>query len=113
MAAEGFRLLAWREVPTDGRVLGPSAARSVPAIVQLFVAPGSPPPGGKPPAADPLWLERRLYVIRKQAEKAFRNLDLPAGETAYFASFSSRTIVYKGLLLPEQLPCLGFGGRTV
>lgn len=98
VAAEGFRLLAWREVPTNSGVLGPAAARSMPAIVQIFVASEV-----SPPATEPLWMERRLYVIRKLAEKGFRNLGLPAGETAYFASFSSRTIVYKGLVLPEQL----------
>jgi len=95
---EGFQVLGWREVPVDESVLGESARRSAPAMRQLFVAPGRPAPEG-----DPLWLARKLYVIRRRAEKAFAAMPL-GEETAYFASFSNRTIVYKGLLLPEQLP---------
>ena len=98
VADEGFRVLGWRDVPLDESVLGESARRTMPAMRQLFVAPGGPAPDG-----DPLWLARKLYVIRRRAEKAFGAMPL-GDETAYFASFSHRTIVYKGLLLPEQLP---------
>jgi glutamate synthase (ferredoxin) len=96
--SEDFRLLAWRTVPVDDSVLGTGARKTAPFVRQLFVV-----PNGDVPAGEKLWLERKLYVIRRKAEKAFDALLSGGGGTAYFASFSNRTIVYKGLLLPEHL----------
>ncbi len=84
----GLRCLGWRNVPTNSGILGPSSAATQPVIRQVFFAPESSDGGD---------LERRLFFLRKRVESAL-------GDTAYFASLSSRTVVYKGLLAPEQLP---------
>lgn len=96
---EGFRLIAWRTVPVDDEVLGPSARITKPAIRQLLVAPLA-----RTAIVEGWSLERHLYVIRKRAEREIGGNAERAGHPFYFASFSARTIVYKGLLLPDQLP---------
>lgn len=90
VAQEGQRLLGWRTVPVDREKLGKLARQSQPFIRQVFVA-------ASDDVADELAFERKLYVIRKQFEKCVENNE------CYVASFSSRTIVYKGLLTPEQI----------
>ncbi|WP_019122315.1 glutamate synthase large subunit [Brevibacillus massiliensis] len=87
--AEGQTLLGWRTVPTDPSKLGKTALASQPCIRQVFI-------GASDDLEDADAFERKLYMIRKQMERA-------AGDDFYAASFSSRTIVYKGLLTPEQL----------
>ncbi|HEY6475723.1 MAG TPA: glutamate synthase large subunit [Polyangia bacterium] len=93
---EGQRVLGWREVPTDSRMLGPTARRSQPVIKQLFVA-------RHPSITDDEAFERKLYVIRRRARHAVRRLEIPEKASFYMASFSSRTIVYKGMLNCDQL----------
>src|SRR5271170_7653659 len=87
-AAQAMELhcLGWRVVPTNVSLLGPGSLGSLPAIEQCFFA-------SDDPYAD---LERQLFLMRKRMEAEF-----PAG--AYFCSLSSRTVVYKGLLVPWQL----------
>lgn len=80
ITANGATVLAWRDVPVVPDAVGPVARRVLPRIRQLFVT-----------GAD----ERRLYIIRREIEKR-----LHAG---YICSFSTRTIVYKGLLLASQV----------
>jgi glutamate synthase (NADPH) large chain len=87
---EGQTLLGWRTVPVNIEKLGKLAKQSKPFIRQVFIA-------ASDDLTDELAFERKLYVIRKQAEKLVENNE------CYFASLSSRTIVYKGLLTPEQL----------
>ena len=87
---EGQTLLGWRTVPVNIEKLGKLAKQSKPFIRQVFI-------GASDDIQDELAFERKLYVIRKQAEKLVQNNE------CYFASLSSRTIVYKGLLTPEQL----------
>ena len=94
---EGQVLLGTREVPVDPSVLGPAAHASAPRIEQVFVGPGTL-------ELDDHALERRLYVIRKRIESELTRVGATEGELPYFASFSTRTVVYKGLLTPEQLP---------
>ena len=86
-AAEcGARYLGSRMVPVDESILGPRSAFSLPEIRQFFFA----------PARHPENFDLRLFRLRKQLER---------GATGtYFCSLSSRTIVYKGLLTPQQLP---------
>ncbi|MCC2683251.1 MAG: glutamate synthase subunit alpha [Paenibacillaceae bacterium] len=99
VSEEGCAVLGWRTVPTREEALGPSAFASKPLIRQLFVAPldtSSP--------VDELALERKLYVIRKRIEQEWNQLPKEIGSPTYFASLSCRTIVYKGLLLPHQIP---------
>ncbi|RLP98828.1 glutamate synthase large subunit [Geobacillus stearothermophilus] len=90
VAQEGQRLLGWRTVPVDREKLGKLARQSKPFIRQVFVA-------ASDDVTDELAFERKLYVIRKQFEKCVEHNE------CYVASFSSRTIVYKGLLTPEQI----------
>ena len=83
---EGCKVLAWRDVPVDPSAAGRAARAAMPRIRQLFI--GAPDSGGKA-------LERLLYVVRRQIEKA--------APGAYVCSCSARTIVYKGLLLATQI----------
>jgi glutamate synthase domain-containing protein 2/glutamate synthase domain-containing protein 1/glutamate synthase domain-containing protein 3 len=87
---EGQLLLGWREVPVDAEHVGTTANLSRPVIRQLFVGAG---PGFED---DQDAFERKLYVIRRVCE-------LAAGRRLYVASSSSRTIVYKGMLISHQL----------
>src|SRR5438552_735660 len=91
VAQEGQTLLGWRDVPVDENVPGPSAAEVMPVVRQAFVG------SGLPEQADELAFERKLYVIRRVIEEQ-------AGHELIFPSFSSRTIVYKGMLTSPQVP---------
>ncbi|MBM7855370.1 glutamate synthase (ferredoxin) [Desulfohalotomaculum tongense] len=93
---EGQVLLGWRTVPVNDSMVGETAKLAQPYISQVFIAPN-------PEIKDNLAFERKLYVIRKRAKKEVRRSCLQDGEPFYFASLSSRTIVYKGMLTPEQL----------
>jgi glutamate synthase domain-containing protein 2/glutamate synthase domain-containing protein 1/glutamate synthase domain-containing protein 3 len=97
VAEEGQVLLGWRPVPVDAEAPGPLARTVLPAVRQVFVGAGRD-------ASDQEALERKLYVIRKRVEAAVRAAGLRHGERFYVPSLSSRTIAYKGLLLPEQIP---------
>jgi glutamate synthase domain-containing protein 2/glutamate synthase domain-containing protein 1/glutamate synthase domain-containing protein 3 len=92
--ASGQRLLGWRDVPVDAAALGPMARQSAPVIKQVLVGSAG---------LDQATFERKLYVIRKWAERTVRDSDLSEADRFYIPSLSSRTIVYKGLLLAEQL----------
>jgi glutamate synthase domain-containing protein 2/glutamate synthase domain-containing protein 1/glutamate synthase domain-containing protein 3 len=90
VVAEGQRALWWRDVPVDDRFVGEIASMSAPVIRQLIVA-----------ASDELEdqgaFERKMYLIR-------RIIELESGPELSIPSFSSRTIVYKGMLTAPQLP---------
>ncbi|REK62538.1 MAG: glutamate synthase large subunit [Cohnella sp.] len=96
VAEEGQRLLGWRTVPTDDSMLGISAKRVKPFVRQVFIERAEG-------LDDDLAFERKLYVIRRLAEKAIRYSGIPGGETFYFASLSSKKIIYKGMLTTEQV----------
>ena len=88
--ARGQRVLAWREVPVDTRHCGQTALAAAPKVMQVLVGAGEG-------VADQDAFERQLYVIRRVIERRFEGkLAIP--------SFSSRTIVYKGMLTSPQLP---------
>ncbi|TEB11462.1 glutamate synthase large subunit [Pelotomaculum propionicicum] len=93
---EGQTLLGWRTVPTDNSTIGETARKVEPYIRQVFVA-------KNPVVGDKMAFERKLYIIRKRAENEVRARLLQGGGTFYFPSFSCRTIVYKGMLIPEQV----------
>ncbi len=88
--AEGQRLLGWREVPIDDHHVGDTAKRAAPVIRQVII-------GAADELADQEAFERKLYVIRRVIERE-------AGPELALPSFSSRTIVYKGMLTALQLP---------
>jgi glutamate synthase (NADPH/NADH) large chain len=94
---EGQRLLGWRVVPTDPTKCGPLARKIMPEVRQIFI-------GRSSDVGDGDALERKLYVLRKRVEHAVRAINLREGDMFCVPSLSSRTMVYKGLLLPEQIP---------
>ena len=93
---EGQSTLGWRDVPVNNSGLGESVIPTEPAVAQVFVGRGSD-------CADQAGFERKLFVIRKQIENLVRESALESKESFYFTSFSSRTIVYKGMLLANQV----------
>ena len=93
---EGQILLGWRDVPTDNHGLSPATIAVEPLIRQIFIARGS-----KEMTQDDL--ERKLFIIRKSSGHAIQALQLRHGKEFYVPSFSTRTIVYKGMLLADQV----------
>jgi glutamate synthase (ferredoxin) len=97
VAEEGQALLGWRTVPTNNASLGATARASEPFMRQVFI-------GRNKKLADDLAFERKLYVIRKRAENAIRySGKVEGGDFFYISSLSYKTVVYKGMLLTEQL----------
>jgi glutamate synthase domain-containing protein 2/glutamate synthase domain-containing protein 1/glutamate synthase domain-containing protein 3 len=96
IAAEGQVLLGWRDVPVDNSGLSERTKEVEPVIRQVFVGRGARD-------MDDNALERKLYVIRKRAGHAIQALALRHGKEFYVPSFSTRTIVYKGMLLAHQV----------
>src|SRR5881296_1048969 len=95
VAEEGQRLLGWRDVPTDDRLLGASAVNVEPHIKQVFV--------GRGEARDAVHFERKLYVIRKRIEHAVEAMDFSGKRLTYIPSLSSNTLIYKGMLSADQI----------
>ncbi len=95
--AEGQVLLGWRDVPVNRDMpMSPTVQEKEPILRQVFIGRG----------ADVIVqdaLERKLYVIRKTASAAIQNLKLKHSKEYYVPSMSSRTVVYKGLLLADQV----------
>jgi glutamate synthase domain-containing protein 2/glutamate synthase domain-containing protein 1/glutamate synthase domain-containing protein 3 len=94
-AAEGCPVLGWREVPVDPSILGDLSGSTRPRIRQLFLGRGTHEGDA---------FERKLYVIRRLAEKKVASWHDVDASQFYISSLSSRTIVYKGLLTGSQLP---------
>ena len=93
---EGQRFLGWRQVPTNNEGLGATALTQEPGMEQAFVG-----WGGR--IADPEQFERRLYVIRKRFEHAVEASEINGRDAVHLPSLSCQTVVYKGMLTPEQL----------
>ena len=95
--AEGQVLLGWRDVPVNRDMpMSPTVREKEPILKQIFIGRG----------ADVIVqdaLERKLYVIRKTASAAIQSLQLKHSDEYYIPSMSSRTVVYKGLLLADQV----------
>lgn len=87
---EGQRFIGWRDVPVEPRAAGELARSVMPRIKQFFI---------ENRAGDEAAFERKLYVIRRRLHKA-----VEGENSCYVVSLSARTIVYKGLLMGEQLP---------
>ena len=98
---EGLRVLAWRELPVDAEVPGAGSRAVMPVFRQVVVTmdnrrvSASGPASAEQQSADDLTLERLAFVLRKRAEHEIPGL--------YFASLSTRTVVYKGMLTAPQL----------
>jgi glutamate synthase (NADPH) large chain len=100
---EGLTVLGWRDVPTNPAAIGYLAREVMPVIRQVFVVES----GGSSNDVDGDAFERRLYIARKQIESRISGLNESVPEedleVFYVCSLSSRTIVYKGLIMTEQL----------
>jgi glutamate synthase (NADPH/NADH) large chain len=95
--AEGQVLLGWRDVPVDTEMpMSPTVRAKEPVLKQIFIGRG-------PDVIVPDALERKLYVIRKTASAAIQRLKLTHSREYYVPSMSCRTIIYKGLLLADQV----------
>jgi glutamate synthase (NADPH/NADH) large chain len=95
--AEGQVLLGWRDVPVDRDMpMSPTVRAKEPVIRQVFIGRGAD-------VIVPDALERKLYVIRKTASAAIMKLKLTHSREYYVPSMSCRTIIYKGLLLADQV----------
>ena len=90
----GQKLIGWRKVPVQTAEIGKSALEVMPDFYQIFIEKSKEVEQG-------IDFERKLYLIRKKIENKIRNSEYK-GEL-YFASLSSRTLVYKGMLTPGQL----------
>ncbi len=91
----GLSFLGWRNVPTDDSILGPRSRDSLPFVRQCFIAPRGRSSQIKSSTAESFDFELQLFRLRQELESI--------SDSGYYCSLSSRTIVYKGLLTPEQL----------
>lgn len=96
VAEEGQKVIGWKNLTVDDSTLGETAKSCMPFIRQVFIERSLD-------VKDDMAFERKLYIIRKRAEKAIRYSEGPGAGFFYFASLSSRTIVYKGMLTSQQV----------
>ena len=94
--SEGQEFLGWRTVPKDNSSLGETAKSAEPQVAMVFIGRGEG-------IADDLAFERKLYVIRKKCHKEIRCSTMDGSAYWYVCSLSCRTLVYKGMLLTEQV----------
>lgn len=93
---EGQIILGWREIPIDKNIPGESAKLVMPRFIQVFIKKNED-------VSEGLDFERKLYTIRKRAEKEIVAKSQDKGGKFYMSSLSSRTVVYKGMLTARQL----------
>ena len=93
---QGLKVLGWRDVPLDTSNLGTIAAKTQPKTKQIFVA------KGKEKLSD-LQFNAKLFAARKITEHEIQNSKISESRYFYLPSFSATTIIYKGLLKPEDI----------
>ena len=93
---EGQSVIAWRDVPVDRRQIGVVAQSVEPVIRQIFIGRGANCP-------DEAAFERKLFIIRRVAQKRTTELHLEQEGYYYLNSLSCTTVVYKGLLLADKM----------
>ena len=96
VAEEGQSIIGWRDLPVDNSVLGESVKPIEPVIRQIFICRGHT-------CTDTDAFERKLFVIRKQVHHKVWDVKLEDREDFYIPSLSSRTIVYKGMMLVSNV----------
>ncbi len=94
--SEGQTVIGWRTVQTNNSMLGDTARSCEPFMRQVFIR-------RNPEITDELDFERKLYVIRKRAYNEIRTSTMAGAETWFVVSLSCRTMVFKGMLLTNQL----------
>ncbi len=92
----GQKLLGWRDVPTNNAHIGDSAKMVEPVFRQVFI-------GRSANVSDREMFERKLFLIRKRAENAVRDSDIPNRNYFYLSSLSANTLIYKGMLSADQI----------
>ena len=97
----GLSVLGWRKIPVNSNVLGEKARQSQPEMMQVFI--NATPKILEQINIDENAFERKLYIVRKEAENNMRYGNLRGGNYFYISSLSSRTIIYKGMLTTIQL----------
>jgi glutamate synthase (ferredoxin) len=95
-AEEGQESICWRDVPVNDSTLGDTAKAAQPFIRQVFLK-------RHPLIKDRMSFERKLYVIRKRMEHTVQEEDYPRPDQFHICSLSFKTLVYKGMLTPEQV----------
>jgi len=93
---QGLEILGWRDVPVDTSTLGKIAAKTEPKVKQLFV-------GKNNSKLSDLQFNAKLFAARKIAEHIIQNSKTSERKYFYLSSFSTTTIIYKGLLVPEDI----------
>lgn len=96
LTKQGLTILGWRNVPINNEVIGKIASETEPFIKQIFI--------GKANTTQPDFeFNLKLFTARKQAEHHIYNSKLSESERFYLPSLSTKTIIYKGLLIPEDI----------
>ncbi|POZ89595.1 hypothetical protein AA81_13270, partial [Petrotoga halophila DSM 16923] len=93
---QGQKVIGWRDVPINEAFVGPTALKSMPSFLQVFIV-------KNPTLKSGIEFERKLYLIRKKSEKEIKIPHIDPNKAFYIASLSSKTIIYKGMLTAEQL----------
>ena len=93
---QGLKVLGWRTLPVDPTVLGSIAKNTEPFTKQIFVAKSSKEQDG-------FDFNLKLFIARKKAEQEIYNSKLSESKFFYLPSFSTKIIIYKGLLIPEDI----------
>ncbi len=93
---QGLHILGWRDVPIDASVLGQVASESEPFVKQVFI-------GKSDKNQKDFDFNLKLYTARKQAEHHIYNSKLSESSRFYLPSLSTKTIIFKGLLIPEDI----------
>ena len=93
---QDLEIIGWRNVPVNSKVVGSIAGKTQPQIKQVFIKPNSSDLSDKD-------FNLRLFIARKISENLIYSSELNQKEYFYFSSLSLRTIIYKGLLIPEDI----------
>ncbi len=93
---QGLVVLGWRELPVDDSVIGEVARQTLPSIRQVFV-------GKSQEGEDDFTFNRKLFAARKKAEHHIYNSKLSESSFFYLPSLSNKIIIFKGLLVPEDI----------
>ncbi|WP_411766634.1 glutamate synthase large subunit [Winogradskyella sp. A3E31] len=96
VGGQGLEILGWRDVPVDASIIGQIAAETVPYIKQVFIGKASK-------SQEDFTFNLKLFTARKQAEHHIYNSKLSESSRFYLPSLSAKTIIYKGLLVPEDI----------
>jgi len=93
---QGLKVIGWRDVPLDESVLGEIAAKTQPAVKQIFV-------GKEDDAQDEFQFNLKIFIARKKAEHEIYSSKLSESSYFYLPSLSTKILIYKGLLVPEDI----------